>query len=210
MHMEAKPNTAGTDQTIQVTAAAWTSVLPAVHVHNHTCTHKCTVTHSHSSRPPGLPADSQRALCEPQPRGAVRIPSSCAIGATQPGLARDPGPLSSGSAQDTGVSRVCAPVHPVCGTCFVSALSRVRSHVCMCGGQGEQVRREEDSVAQRGSEGGAGRKGQPAPRVLSDASEKQALRLGISQKGKKEKKEKKTLGTFLLFSWYRAFPAPSS
>lgn len=34
----------------------WTSVLPAVRVHNHTCTQKCTVTPSHSLRPPGLPA----------------------------------------------------------------------------------------------------------------------------------------------------------
>ncbi|CAI9161841.1 unnamed protein product [Rangifer tarandus platyrhynchus] len=105
-------DTAGTDQTIQETTAAWTSVPPAVRRHIHTCTHKCTVTPSHSPRPPGLPTDSQTALCEPQPRGAVRIPSPCAVGATQPGLARDPGPLSSGSAQNTGLSRECAHVRP--------------------------------------------------------------------------------------------------
>ena len=130
MHMEAKhehsrdrSDDTGDRGCLDFRAPCCAHAQPHMHsqVHSH---------HSHSSRPPGLPADSQRALCELQPRGAVRIPSSCAIGATQPGFARDPSPLSSGSAQDTGVSRVCAHVRPVCGTCFVSALSRVRSQVC--------------------------------------------------------------------------------
>lgn len=66
------------------------------------------------------------------------------------------------------------------------------AHTSACvGGQGEQVWREEGSVAQRGNEGGAGREEQPAPGVLSDASEKQALKTRDFTEGEEGKKREK-------------------
>lgn len=89
-------NTAGTDQTIQVTAAAWTSVLPAVRMHNHTCTHKCTVTtHTHLDHLACLrirkglfvncnheeQSGSRRpVLSEPHSRGLPETPALCPRG----------------------------------------------------------------------------------------------------------------------------------
>lgn len=84
----------------------------------------------------------------------------------------------------------------MCVLCVVHALwvhCRVCSHVCMCGAQGEQVWPEEDSVGQRGSEE------QLAPWVLSDASEKKALKTQDFTEGDEGQKEKNTR-TFLLFS----------
>lgn len=61
----------------------------------------------------------------------------------------------------------------------------------MCRGQGEQVWREEGSVAQKGNEAAPGGRSSQLLGFSQMLHEKQALKTGISQKrGKKEKKKK--------------------
>lgn len=83
------------------------------------------------------------------------------------------------------------------------------AHTSACvGGQGEQVWQEEGSVAQRGNEGGAGREEQPAPGVLSDASEKQALKTRDFTEGEEGKKKRKKLLSFSAALLVPRFPSP--
>ena len=62
------------------------------------------------------------------------------------------------------VASVCACASCVWHTLCEYPVTCACAHTSACvGGQGEQVWREEGSVAQRGNEGGAGREEQPAP-----------------------------------------------
>lgn len=95
------------------------------------------------------------------------------------------------------VASVCACASCVWHTLCEYPVTCACAHTSACvGGQGEQVWREEGSVAQGGMRAAPGGRSSQLLGFSQMLLKSKHLRLGISQKGKKEKKEKKTLELF--------------